>query len=906
MQCPACGTINPTQARFCMGCGLKLVNGTICGECHTILPAAAQYCCYCGAFVGQRHTATATPPARANVASAEEQPGPYETPLPMLSESTGRAAAPAAKAADVIPPEMGSGAAVASPADSALFDREDVLDTLRECGHALLRRRGQIVTLIGASGLGKSRVKREVCAWLTAQGENAPLWLTGRALASCEQVNYALLAQVVRHALALPVAADETQLRRALWQRGDDLWREAAPKATPFLVNLMGLDLNDEEAWIKQLSPKMRQKRTVEVVSELFIGLARQTPVVIALDDLHWADEASLAAIESLLEATDHAPLLLLLIFRARRDKGCWRLRNAAAATFPHRYIEVTLKPMRREASQVLLEALLPGVVFEPQMQKTILDRAAGSPFYLEEVARALIAQGAVLPDPQAEGQWRLAPEEAAHFEAPQTLHAAIVGRIERLPEGMRQMLQSAAVMGRYFPMAILRQLMADAAPCSAWLEQLEDDHLLRPESPLPGMDYAFVDTLTQEVAYNSLPAHDRKALHRKIGVILEAEWGERAAQYCDLLAYHFSRSDDDVRAIKYLEMAAQKARDEYANVTAIQHYSDLLAIRERFEDRAGQAEALYQMGVIAYKIGDYPQAKPWLVRAVELYQEIGDRTQMGWGVMYVGMIDLKQANYDQSLKQHARALSLAESQGDAFQMGVHLMHAARALWRMGAYDRAVQLFKRALKNKRKNDDMIGQGCAYYYLGLVQMEQDNDAQAESALQAALNVWQQADREDPVSFYAQYGMGRLMLQRQQYEQAEAYFLQALNISQRQALRAEIVETLSYLARTCLGLGRLDEALDLSNKAITLLGLQQDMEEAQRIYLNHYDVLAARDDPDAADFLKQAYDAMMGQAERLADSQDRQVFLEQVRVNREIQAKMQQVQNENTHIDARTVE
>ncbi len=900
MQCPACGTINPTRARFCMGCGVKLVEGIICGECQTILPATAQYCCYCGAFVGQRGAEGSVKDLQATSEPKESETTRDQTPTPSSTrgKTTKRGGAASAKKAPPPPPDAAPEPpqAPTMPRDAfPLFNREDVMETLRECGRALLRKRGQIVTLIGASGLGKSRIKRELRAWLTTQGKDAPLWLEGRALSSSEQMNYTLLAQLLRNALSLPSTTSEEKVVQALWQTCESLWREEAPGMAPFLINLLGLPLSSESAWVKQLSPKIRQKQTLETVSTFFTGLARQTPLVIALDDLQWADEASLTIIEELLEASDRAPLMFLLVFRARRDKGCWRLRNAAVSAFPHRYTEVTLKPLLRAESQTLLERLLPGATFDPQLQKTVLDRAAGNPFYMEEVVRLMMEQGVARPDAQNPAAWTLASEKVARFEAPQTLHAALVVRMEQLPEGARRTLQDAAVIGRYFSAAILQQLMSDNEQVAEWLTHLERERLVRPETPLPYVDYAFADTLLHEVAYNSLPVNQRKVQHRKVGIILEAVLGEQATHQCDLLAYHFSRSDDDVRAIKYLELAAQKARGEYANTTAIQYYSDLLTIRERFEDRTGQANALYQMGVIAYEIGDYPQAKPWLVRAVELYQEMGDRSQMGWGIMYVGMIDLKQAYYDQALKQHARALALAESQGDTFQMGVHLIHAARVLWRMGAYDRAEQLLERALKNKQKNNDVVGQGRVQYYLGLVQTEQGDCERAEVALNMALDLWRQAGPDDQVNIYAQYAMGRLALQRQQYEQAEAYFQQALAISQRLVLKAEMIETLSYLAQTCLGLGRLDEALDVSNRAITLLGTQKDVEEEQRIYLNHYYVLAARDDPDATDFLKQAHDTMMGQAERLADPQDRKTFLERLQVNQEIQSEMQQVQN-----------
>ncbi|MBN1179878.1 MAG: tetratricopeptide repeat protein, partial [Anaerolineae bacterium] len=766
-----------------------------------------------------------------------------------------------------------------------LTGRDTALETLRARGNDLLQnKRGQIVAVFGDSGLGKSRLKREFKTWLFAQpGTGELLWVEGQSMSFSEPLNYWLAAHILRGVLRLPPDATQEDILFTLWERGEALLDKDAMDAIPFLAHLMGLELGEEWAWVTELAPKIRQKQTFWAAAQFFTGLAKQHPLVIALDDLHWADEASLALFEELMSVADRAPLLLLLVSRVIRDKGCWRLRDAAAGAYPHRFTEVTLKPLAAEDTHDLLAALLPGAQFEARLKANILEKAAGNPFYLEEVVRTLIDSGAVVQN--TDGSWTVIPDKVAAIQVPSTLHAAIVARIDRLAEDSRQALQKASVIGRQFQLAVFRELAKADEQIDAWLAELERGGLLRPEHAA-GVDYAFPDALVHEVAYNSLLVKHRREFHRSIGRTLEALYADKLEAHCDLLAYHFHRSDDDESAVKYLDMAAKKARNEYANLTAIERYKELLERREQHGDQKGQANALYQMGVLAYETGDYAQARPWLERATALYEAGDDQANVGWSVMYVGMVDLKQANYDAARQHHTRALELAEARSDSFQAGIHMTNLARVLWRMGAYARSLEMFEKSLALKQQNNDLTGQGFAHFYMALIHIDQGRNVEAEAALQACFVLWEQVPNNARVISYYHQGMGLLALHREQQEQAVEHLRQALDLSEKLVLKAEIIENLSYLGRAYLGQGEADAALEVSQRAVTLLATQKDVEEAQKIALNHAIVLAARGAPEAGSFLQQAHDEMLKQAERLTDAQDRAVFLEQVKVNQEI--------------------
>lgn len=225
-----------------------------------------------------------------------------------------------------------------------------------------------------------------------------------------------------------------------------------------------------------------------------------------------------------------------------------------------------------------MLAKLLPGADFQPQMQAEILEKAAGNPYYLEEVVRSLMEAGGVVPNVQAEGMW-VVSEKISQIAVPATLHAAIIARIDRLTEDARQALQTASVIGRQFRLNLFRNVSDATEEIDIWMAQLERGGLIRPVSVSLDPEYAFPDTLVQEVAYESLLVQSRQQLHGRLGASLEAAFADNQEQGAELLAYHFSRSDDEDKALHYLEMAAKKARSNYAIETAIQAYAATLEI---------------------------------------------------------------------------------------------------------------------------------------------------------------------------------------------------------------------------------------------------------------------------------------------------------------------------------------
>jgi tetratricopeptide (TPR) repeat protein len=255
--------------------------------------------------------------------------------------------------------------------------------------------------------------------------------------------------------------------------------------------------------------------------------------------------------------------------------------------------------------------------------------------------------------------------------------------------------------------------------------------------------------------------------------------------------------------------------------------------------------------------------------------------------VMYEGMIELKQANYGAALQRHEYAMQLAQTRHDPRQESIHLTNLARVNMRLGQYELALDQFHRSFQMKNELKDYTGMGFARFYEGLICIYRGQLDEAERVLKSAQEAWLQVQKNERLMAYYHYGAGSLALSRGQPAEADENLQKALDLCARLDLRAETIENLSLLGQARLGQGDLDGAQKASSQAIKLLEMQKDVEEVQQVLFNHYRILAALNSPQAADALQRAYDVMLQCATRIENEAERKIYLEQVKVNQDIQ-------------------
>ncbi len=571
---------------------------------------------------------------------------------------------------------------------SPLVGRQKEVAALRNAVTAVRHGRGGILTLVGEAGLGKSRLVAELRSQTLAEG--GVTWLEGRCLSYTQQVSYSAFTGIIHDALGIIETDNPPDIWHKLRSRVEALLPvEVEQDVLPYLAHFLNLPLEGPAALrVAYLTGEALQRQVMRAVTVLLEYLARERPLVLAFDDLHWADSASLTLLERCMFLTERVPLLMLLIYRPTRGGGCEALGKKAARNFSHRYTAIVLTPLDREHHQdeILVRNLL-GLEQVPPLLRALVARAEGNPFYVEEIIRMLIDQGVIK---RADHHWELTREIVLEA-VPDTLQGLILARLDRLVEGARRTLQLASVIGRIFRRRLLEWLAAAvtlAAQIDRNLAVLQQAELVRQRAWQPEPEYTFKQAMVRDVTYESLLLRDRRTYHRMVAQSLEQDYSARLEEVYELLAHHYSLSDDRQKALFYLLKAGDKARMAYANPEAIAFYrqAESLAISlGRSEERAYAAEGL---GDVLFHIGEYDEAMACYERALSLRTDARQKADLH---RRRAMVHEKRGEYEAALEACAQGIALLSPQAEeSVEMARLLIIRARAHWQQGQFEEAL------------------------------------------------------------------------------------------------------------------------------------------------------------------------------------------------------------------------
>jgi DNA-binding SARP family transcriptional activator len=420
----------------------------------------------------------------------------------------------------------------------------------------------QLVTLVGAPGIGKTRLLRE----LAARPEAArALWLQGRSIPYGDGVAYWAFAEAVK-AYAGILDTDSPAEAAAKIQHVTN----TAPKAVANQLRVL-LGLEAGEVANERSAAFAAWRRFLEAI-------ATERPVVLALEDVHWADEGLLDFVEHVATSSDEAPLVLLCTARPelleRRPE--WAAEVPRAAT-------VDLSPLADGEMRTLVGALLERDEFADELADEVVARVGGNPLFAEEYVRTLVAGG------------------VAENQLPETVHSVIAARLDRLPLDAKALLQDAAVIGKVFWAGSVAALGGRTrVGCEAQLDGLVRGEFVQREERSAMQDeaqYAFRHVLIRDVAYGQIPRGERSQKHRRAADWIEAH--ARADDVAELMAHHFVSALELARAaglgaldlvertVDSLWRAGERARQLYANEDAAAYFRRALGLVEEAPDAA-------------------------------------------------------------------------------------------------------------------------------------------------------------------------------------------------------------------------------------------------------------------------------------------------------------------------------
>jgi len=510
------------------------------------------------------------------------------------------------------------GAADSAPAPSGpelLIGREAELARLRRTLDEVRAGSGRLLAIVGAAGVGTSQVLvafRRMAFPPRSDMSAERAWIAVRAVSYEATMPYAFLASVLR---ALLGVVDEPVERGAL--------RAALAAALPAIdaatraayLTLIGglLGVRSSESPATGGDPRVRRSLLTGVVRQLIraregvAGRDAGRPLVLVLEELHWADRASIEILDELADAVATAPILVILTCRPDWAHP-W-----AGRSF---YRQITLPELTAAQSRQLLRGLLPEATLADALAAQIIAQCGNNPLLLAETIKTLRRRGLLVAQT---GAWRLTADLSA-MALPATLVGVLMARLDRFPEEDRATLRRAATIGRSFTYRLLAALPDTPAMLEEQLERLCDAELLVEEPQASEPTFRFARPVMQELVYNSVLEQERRELHGQIARALEAATPAPTDEQIEQLAYHYDRSAERPQAIRYLLRSGLRARRLAANGTAIER---LVAAEGKL--RGLTTRELAHAGSLAAQVhtalGDTYLAEADFARAQERYE---------------------------------------------------------------------------------------------------------------------------------------------------------------------------------------------------------------------------------------------------------------------------------------------
>ena len=676
--------------------------------------------------------------------------------------------------------------------------RDNELDLLESRLRAAHQGQGQLVSLIGEAGIGKSRLLFEFRQRLAGQPVT---YVEGHCFSYGTAIPYLPILELLRGLCGL-VEYDAPEvvsgkIHAALNGVGIDPSRGA-----PFLLHLLGI--KGAAGSLTTLSPETIKVRTFETLHSLFLAGNRLEPLIMAIEDLQWIDQASEEYLGSLADRVVGGRIVLAATYRPGY-RPPWI--NKSSAT------QIAIQPLAHQESLAVVRVAYGNEDVADPLASLILAKAEGNPFFLEELARAAREHGVA----------------STTLTAPDTVQEVLLARIDRLPPTDRRLLQGAAVIGKDFSFEVLQAIVDGPDDViHDGLRHLQGAEFIHETGAVPQAEYTFKHALTHEVAYEHLTGEQRRDLHAKILAAIEALYPGRLAEHIERLAHHAFHGEVWGKAVTYLRQAGNSAAARSANREAVARFEQALGALARLpssHEATEQAIDLrFELRNPLHLLAEFGRLFDHLREARALSEAIDDQWRLGWVFSYLTQMLRLTGAADRAIETGQRAVAIAEARDDFTLQVATEFHLGSAYEDLGDYRRASVILRRVVE--RLQGDRVYERfglsslpsvvarahlmCCLAELG--EFTEGNDRGAEG-IRIAEEV------HDPHGLVnAEFGAATIRILRGEYPEALPGLERGLGLCQSSNLLLMFPRVAAALGFVYAQSGRLAEAVPLLERAV----------------------------------------------------------------------------------------
>jgi class 3 adenylate cyclase/tetratricopeptide (TPR) repeat protein len=707
-------------------------------------------------------------------------------------------------------------------ARSPFVGRQREMATLEELRERAAGGEGQVVGIAAEAGAGKSRLVYEFHRRLWTR---PVLFLAGRCISYASGVPYLPILYMLRNEWGIAetdnAATVAAQVTASLLRVGMD-----AEESLPYLLNFLGVQEGTDR--LAELSPQALQTRTFRILRQMILNAGCGSLVVFEIEDLHWVDKTSEDFLGFLVEGLVASRVLLLVTYRSGY-RPPWIEKSYAT--------QIALSRLTNQESQAVVRSVLSSVNPSEALVGTVLSKAEGNPFFLEELARSLMEHPDVL--------------------VPDTIQGVVMARIDRLPEEHKRLLQTASVLGREFSLPLLAQVWEQTDDLTSLLSDLKRWEFFYEEPTAEEPRYLFKHALTQEAVYQTLLKGRRQSLHTAAGRAFEQLHAGRLEDVYDTLAYHYSNAGDAERAVSYLTLFAGQAASRYAHSEAAQALREALTHCERLpeaERGRRRLELVLQLAESLLPLARFPETLEIFLGNQGFVDRLDEPSLTGPYYFWLAHTYGYLGDQEEAASNARLSIAAAQRCGDTATEGKAWYVLCRDAFWSGRFSEGIEHGRESLALLEQSDEPWWQGQAYwvagfhhYVLGQFEEAFDKMKWAEAiwrALQdprldpswstgyfhASLGNWELGIEEcqgglkraqDPLNTAAALGfLGYGFLEKGDLPRAIEVLEDSIGRLRQAGMQQLLGWFSAFLAEAYLRSGRLEEARDFAHEALAV--------------------------------------------------------------------------------------
>ena len=663
--------------------------------------------------------------------------------------------------------------------EAPLVGRADEV-ALLESVYGRVEREGRphLVTLVGAAGVGKSRLLRELEALLRARAP-APNLRQGRCLPYGSSIVFWALGEVVRTECGI-VDSDPSdvawrklcdRLQQLVIETGERVTRDTGLRQAALLARLLGIEAPASLSPSESADPQRTREAFFSVVRWMIEAIAAERPLVLAFEDIHWADDGMLDLIEHLAQWV-RGPLMLLCLARDEllERRASWGGGRRSATS-------IFLDPLTPDETRDLIASLLPPEAGQSELVPLVAERAGGNPFFAEEMVRRLVEEGA---------------SDATAL--PDTVQALLAARLDSLDRFERRLVQQAAVVGRVFWADALAPV-AEGRDLERALTALRDKDIVIPGegTTLSGQpELAFKHVLIRDVAYGMLPKAVRARKHYEVGGFIEQRAGDRTDEVVALLAEHYSRAAAlgaearfeptelqpiQAKAARFLEAAGDAAAAFYSNPEAFSHYQ---SARELAADAGDGARIGEKQGDVALRLGRVNAAIAVWEECLEHHRMYEDLERVAGLHRKIGAALAHKGERKAAIEHHQKGINLLKDGPPNLELVRLYEEAAWLYMQTGDNMLAIYASEKALRLAERLDETRAASRAHGIFGRVFGRIGDTEKARENLERSVELARGSDHGETILALLALGH-HLEISEADYSGAEAAYREGLDLA-----------------------------------------------------------------------------------------------------------------------------